>query len=482
MLKTLRNRLVLSHILPLLIIIPLMGVALVYTIETRYLLPSLGKELVGDARLLAEITRQQREIWEDAPLAQALLQQSYSGPSSKYVMLISPDGRLLASSDPADHTLINHPVHAAGLADAQKGELITKFGNSQGLQGDVADVFAPVIAPGQGVIGIVRVSYHYASVLDELLQLRYLIIGILLMGLLTGGILGSWLALNIVRPVDQVSQAINDLAIRGRREKLPVQGPEEIRRLASSVNFLVDRLHDLEQARRQLLANLVHELGRPLGALRMAIQVSIGGAKQNPELLDELLVGMDEEAARLQRLLDDLAHLHDQILGTLELDLQTVALSEWLPRVLRTWQEAALGKRLHWEESIPADLPTIDADPNRLAQVVGNLVSNAIKYTQPGGMVSISSGVSDGAVWIQVSDTGPGIPEDERDKIFTPFYRGKQGRRIKQGMGLGLSIARDLIVAHGGHIELESTPGLGSKFTIWIQGSTEATLSQTAQS
>jgi signal transduction histidine kinase len=155
-------------------------------------------------------------------------------------------------------------------------------------------------------------------------------------------------------------------------------------------------------------------------------------------------------------------------LGTLELDIQPVALSDWLPKVLRTWQEAAVGKKLRWEESIAADLPTIDADSNRLAQVVGNLASNAIKYTQAGGIVSVSSGVAERAVWIRVSDTGPGIPADEQERIFAPFYRGDQGRKIKQGLGLGLSIARDLAAAHRGRIELESTPGLGSAFTIWI--------------
>jgi signal transduction histidine kinase len=472
MLSSLRNRLILSHALPLLIIIPLMGVVIVYMFETRYLLPSWGKELAGDARLLAEITRQRTEIWENSLLAQTVLEQWHADPT-KRAMFIRPDGRLLVSSDLADIDRIDQPIDNRGIAEVQNGELVTHIDHSQRLHGEVVDVFAPVMGPGDRLVGIVRISYRYATVLDELKQFRYLIAGILIVGLLSGGVLDFVLAVNIERPIQKVSEAINDLAVRGSREKLPIQGPDEIRRLVRSVNFLTERLNDLEHSRHQLLANLVHELGRPLGALRMAIQVSIAGAKRDPVLMDELLTGMDEEAARLQYLLDDLAQLHDQVLGTLELDIQPVALSDWLPKVLRTWHEAAVGKKLRWEESIAADLPTIDADPNRLAQVVGNLASNAIKYTQPGGAVSVSSGVAEQAVWIRVSDTGPGIPTEEQEKVFTPFYRGKQEPKIEHGMGLGLSIARDLAAAHRGRIQLESTPGSGSSFTIWIPISRE---------
>ena len=186
------------------------------------------------------------------------------------------------------------------------------------------------------------------------------------------------------------------------------------------------------------------------------------------QLLEDLTTGMDDQAARLQHLLEDLAHLHDQVLGTLEMEYQQLEFSEWLPKVLRPWQEAAQDKHLTWQTDIPADLPEISADPNRLASVVENLVSNAIKYTHSGGMVSISAGVEGEELLIRVKDNGSGIAPEEQQKVFEPFYRGNQGRRFKQGMGLGLSIARDLVEAHGGRISLESEPGEGSQFTIHL--------------
>jgi signal transduction histidine kinase len=99
---------------------------------------------------------------------------------------------------------------------------------------------------------------------------------------------------------------------------------------------------------------------------------------------------------------------------------------------------------------------------------LSNLLSNAIKYTPAGGSVSIGAGVEDNAVWIQVGDTGPGIEPEEQALIFNAYYRGCASGRFPQGMGLGLTIARDLVVAHGGRLEVDSTPGQGSRFTIWL--------------
>jgi len=238
--------------------------------------------------------------------------------------------------------------------------------------------------------------------------------------------------------------------------------------LAQSFNSLNERLSSLEKARKQLLANLVHELGRPLGALRSAIQALAGGAAQDPKLLTDLTTGMDDQAARLQLLLEELAHLHDQVLGNLEMEYEQVNISEWLPRILRPWQEVAEDKHLDWQVEIPRDLPEITVDPNRLASVVENLISNAIKYTHSGGMVSINAGVEGDELLIGVKDNGNGIAPEEQEKIFEPFYRGNQGRRFKEGMGLGLSIARDLVEAHGGYISLTSTPGEGSLFIVHL--------------
>jgi signal transduction histidine kinase len=229
-----------------------------------------------------------------------------------------------------------------------------------------------------------------------------------------------------------------------------------------------ERLQALEENRRQLLTNLVHELGRPLGALLAATQALEGGADQDEVLRQELFSGMVEEIGLLRRLLDDLSRLHDRVSGTLDLEHQPVVLTDWLPVVLGSWREAASAKGLNWQMALPDDLLVLEMDPNRMSQALGNLVDNAVKFTPSGGTVSVEAGIEDSEVWIRIGDTGPGVSLDEQPHIFMPFYRGHSGRRLAQGMGLGLSIARDLVMAHGGRLEMSSSPGQGSLFTIWL--------------
>jgi len=467
MLRSLRNRLILSHILPSLVIIPLLGIALIYTLESQVLLPGLSRELAGDARLLAEMAKGQTEIWDDPAYARQILSQAHPELDAR-VMLVTPDGRLLASSDANDQSRIGQALDVDGLDEALQGAMIVRTNYSQGMQAEIVDVFAPVLEPDGRVVGVVRMSHRYNTIIQEFLRLRYLIFTILILGLVGGVFLGSGIAISISQPLQRVTRAVYDLARGSRKEALSIQGPEEIQQVLRSVNYLVERLHNLEESRQRLLANLIHELGRPLGAIHSALQALLLGSKNDPVILDELLTGIDDETRRMDHLLEELSHLHDQVLGVLELDLEPVALQTWLLRILSPWREAALAKGLDWQVAIPDDLPEREIDPVRLGQALGNLLSNAIKFTPPGGRVSITAGSHQEGDWIRVGNTGPGIPAEEQEKIFVPFYRGAQGGRVPKGMGLGLSIAKDLVVAHGGWIEVQSEPDQETAFTIWL--------------
>jgi signal transduction histidine kinase len=318
------------------------------------------------------------------------------------------------------------------------------------------------------VLGVVRLSHRLTAVYARFLRLRYLIAGVMVGGLLLGALAGLFLALDLERPLEQVNEAVSRLVSSEQAAPLPERGPQELARLAHSVNVLVERLHSLEQARRQLLSNLVHELGRPLGAMDSAIQALLGRSGRDEAIRQELLEGVHGQVGRMRHLLDDLVGLHGQALGTLELNRQPTAMSPWLSHLLAPWREAARAKGLHWQAGVPDDLPTLEVDPDRLGQALGNLLSNAVKYTPVKGAVSVTAGVEEKAVWIRVSDTGPGIAQEEQERIFVPFYRSQTDRRFPQGMGLGLSIARTLVSAHGGWLDLESTLGTGSCFIIWI--------------
>jgi two-component system, OmpR family, sensor histidine kinase BaeS len=477
MFKILRNRLIFSHILPLLIIIPMVGVSLIYVLENWVYLPSLSNELQGDSRFLAQISAMDEELWKDPTRAKRLLTQQGQTEHTRF-MLITQDGKLAASSDPADSTRLGLPVDTTDFQEALTGQEVKRIISNNQPFGDAIDIFTPVFSEDQKLLGVIRLTYHYETIADEFFQLRFLIGALLVFGLVLGSLIGVFLAISIEAPVRNVTQAVDDLAHGARTQLLAIYGPDEIQKLSLAVNLLVSRLQELEKARKQLLANLVHEVARPLGALRSAIQALAHGAEKDPAFYNELVLGMDDEAARLERLLEDLAQLYDQALGTLELDRKPLLLMEWLPGILRTWQEAAAEKSLEWAVNVSQSWITVQADPARLAQIVGNLVSNAIKFTPPGGQVTISTCLENEMAGISVSDSGPGIANGEQEKIFEPFYRGSQGHRLPEGMGLGLSIAKDLAEAHGGRIEIRSAAGKGSCFTVWLPGSIEPNNSQ----
>jgi two-component system sensor histidine kinase BaeS len=467
MLATLRRRLILSHALPMLVIIPLLGITLIYVLETRVILPELAEELAGDAALVARLARDQPDVWYDRAQAQVFV-DDLSQYFMARIMLLDSEGRLLASNDPADEKRLGQLLRRPELSDALAGKTHISTTYSRNLHAEVADVWSPVSDPDRQVIGVIRLSHRLGTVQDQLMRLRYLITGILVVALVLGMAVGLLLALNIERPINRATWAIWNLASGQHLTPLVEQGPQDTRLLLRAVNSLVERLRNLETARRRLLANLVHELGRPLAAMQAGIRALRGGATADPELSRELLDGMDEEVTRLGRLLDDLAQLHDQVLGSLELDRKPISLTEWLPQVLVTWREAAYSKGLQWQARVPADLPILEADSDGLARVLGNVLSNAVKYTPSGGTICIEAGAQDREAWIRVGDTGPGIDPEDQARIFSPFYQGHSITRFPQGMGLGLSIANDLVVAHGGRIEVDSTPGQGSRFTMWI--------------
>src|SRR5690349_4420924 len=457
MFHSLRNRLILSHILPALLIIPLMGAAMVYVLETRLLLPVVYKDLAADAALIAEITRNQPIFWENNEAARALV-EGVAPYLSGRVSLLTLDGHLLASGDQAIDTSGAQVVEIPNLSGLEQGETI------QLQRGPLAEVFTPVFSLQGQPIGIIRMTTQVVTVTDEVYQLRYLLGTILFVGVLAGVGMGSYLAVSINRPIQRVTGSIQALAQGDWQAHVEEEGPHEMRRLASTVNALVDQLNSLEKARRQLLANLMHELGRPLGAIRSAVQALLHGANQDAQLSGDLLQGINEETIRLQHLLDDLSGLQDHILGRLELKPAPVQLNDWLVSTLSPWEASARQKGLTWVEEIAPELPTSVMDSDRMAQAIGNILSNAIKFTPAGGQVSISVKSETGQFAMEVADTGPGIPAEEQEKIFQPFYRGLHGRRIVEGMGLGLSIAKDIIAAHGGDLHLETTPGRGSRF------------------
>lgn len=463
--RTLRGRFILSHILPILLIVPLVGIGLVYALETQVLLTGLSEDLSDKANLIARSVYAQPDLWQNPDQAKAFV-TSISVHLNGYVILLLPDGRLLATSDPGLQDQGGQPVELQDMTALQGGQQNVLI--HYGLVRQEARVLVPVTNVDQQLVGIIGVTESLESLASRFGRLRTVVLGILGIELLVGAALAVLMARRLERPIHDVVTAVTDIAEGRRVEPIPLEGPQEIRRLSESVNMLAEQLRTLEETRRRLLANIVHELGRPLGAVRAAIHVLRRGAGDDPDVRAELLAGMEDELERMQPLLDDLAQIHGQVPTSVQLDRQPVALGEWLGSVVLPWRAAALEKGLGWQADLPSNLPSVELDRDRMARAIGNLLSNAVKYTPAGGTVLVSAGAQEDEAWIRVHDTGPGIALEEQERIFEPFYRSQKLRRFPQGLGLGLTIALDLVRAHGGRLELSSAPDQGSTFTIYL--------------
>jgi two-component system sensor histidine kinase BaeS len=458
MLSTLRARLLFSHVLPLVAVIPLIGLAL-YRLQTQVLLNNLTDDLEDQAEMLAVFAADNPAIFENTDQADAFVRH-VADPTSTQVTLFDANGHLVGSSA----STLTRP----DLSPILSGEVGIIRLLPSGRQDEIANVLVGVESPDHQVIGVVQLTRHMASSVHQFNKLYITVAVVLGTGLLFGLVLGWVLALNIQRPVSELSVLIEGMAEGDRFRQVPEHGPRELQSLAHAFNSLAENIQSLEEARRRLLANLVHELGRPLGALLAAVEALQGGAAEDTQLRSELLDGIKGEIGRLRHLLADLAQLSDRTLGELELNRRELSLSDWLPRVLTTWREVARSRGLSWRAELPDHLPTITADADRLAQALGNLLSNAIKYTPKGKAISIAVQTYTDAIRICVCDTGPGISPEEQKLIFEPFHRAQRGRRFPQGMGLGLAIAREIVVAHGGQIMLESSSDEGSEFVMLL--------------
>ena len=463
--QSLRTRLLISHSLPLIIIILLTGFALDYLVETQILLPSMAKELSNEAKLLAELTSLQSDLWEDPENSQAYLSR-LEPLLGAYVTLFDFQGKYLASTDPYVLNSVNPSTIKHELVQSEGTIIQTTYGVYQ--QANVVDVFVPVLKEEKTIIGVIQMTYHLENVYDQLFDLRRGIVSILAIGIFLGSVIALLVSANLNRALIQVNASIQKLAAGQEIGAVDEEGPEEIRDLMRTVNLFVSKVQTMETTRRKLLSNLLHELGRPLGAMLPAVQALQAGASQDEDLRQELLAGMEDEINILRRLLNDLTGLYDQVTGTFTLERRIINLNELLPTLVRSQREAARAKGINWISDIQSNLPVINVDPGRLAQAIGNLVDNAIKFTPSKGAITFSAGLQGSEIRIRVQDTGPGSPVEDQKYLFTPFFQSRADTRFPQGMGLGLSIAHDLVTAHQGRLEFESLPGEGSSFTVWL--------------
>lgn len=287
---------------------------------------------------------------------------------------------------------------------------------------------------------------------------------------LLGGIAASslsyWLSQRIVQPLLEMKEITREFASGDFERRLPAYDIVELAQLASSVNQMAVDLQTVEQRRRDLVGDLSHELRTPLTIVRGYLEgLADGTLEADPSIYDRLA----RETARLQRLINDLQELSRLEAGYLPIKAAPTDLGPLLSSIVDRFSDQRLpDDPVQLKLSCPPALPLAQADAERIEQVLVNLVSNALRYTEVGA-VAVTAWSTKHQVWVAVEDTGVGIAPEDVAHVFDRFWRADPSRdRTSGGTGIGLTICRRLVELHGGSIEVESTLGQGSVFRFWL--------------
>lgn len=275
---------------------------------------------------------------------------------------------------------------------------------------------------------------------------------------------GALTARVISRRLSRLRDAVLRLDPRDLSQRVSVEGDDEVADLARAFNATLDRLELDERVRRQLFADVAHELRHPLAVLTGRLELMQDGVVP---LDPEQLLHLQEMVLSLNRLVSDLRDLSLAEIGRLSLHFEEFDSGALILDLVENLEPVASAKEITLISELAPELPLISADGDRIRQVLVNLLSNALQYTPAHGRVTIRAAGEDGGVCISVTDTGPGIDPAEQPHLFDRFYRSDKARgRSSGGSGLGLAIVRSLVHLHGGSVSVESKLGVGSRFTI----------------
>lgn len=275
--------------------------------------------------------------------------------------------------------------------------------------------------------------------------------------------LGVLFSRRLTRSLRELTVAAESMARGELQHSIPVRSNDEVGELTQAFNHMSADLTRAQQLRRQMTADVAHELRTPLSLVLGHAEALRDGVIPPSQ---ENFAVIHDEAQRLARLVADLRTLSLSDAGELPLDLQPVAAGALLAQTAAAFAAPAQAQQVTLRTEAGTDLPDVLADSDRISQVLANLVSNALRYTPAGAEIVLSAARQDAAVRFAVADSGPGIAPEDLPFVFERFYRSDKSRqRERDSTGLGLAIARSIVEGHGGRLEARSTPGQGATFS-----------------
>jgi len=401
------------------------------------------QEVVEKLRMLAE--QRPPQAVPVPRSAQGLVLQQLRRQPAERVVLAGPEGRVLADSEGTD---LNRLLPEATLG---RGVPVVVGGRQVGT-----------VVMGSQLGLLSQIGRAYLQIVNR---------GLPLVMLLVGGVavlLGTVMARRIIGPVQELASAATRLAAQGtgnldgdRYQPLPVRSEDELGEMSAAFNAMVRQIDEESHLRRQMVADIAHELRTPLSVMQLELE-ALEDSLQSPVEASASLRG---EIDLLTQLVEDLAMLARTDAGEQALSPALADVGALARETARRWEGRASAQGVTLRTEIAPDLPRVRVDSLRITRVLANLLDNAFRYTPTGGEITVGVRAKPPSLLVTVRDTGEGIPSEELESVFIRFYRLDRARsRASGGRGLGLAIARQIIELHGGRIWAESSgvPGEGT--------------------
>jgi len=377
-----------------------------------------------------------------------------------FVRILDPAGAELFTVAPSGWEL---PPRAELDAQARDGAQWWLWG-SRKAGGGVYEFSARRMASG----GLVIVGSDARQREMLLAEFKVIFLFITATVVLLGLGVGMVLARRTMAPLRDLIAAVNSIGRGSMDARVPTRGTaDELDELASLFNSMLERISTLIQGMRDALDNVAHDLRTPLTRAKAVVETALQGNLSRQELR-EALMDIAEENERIRATLTTLMDISEAETGTMRLDIERVDVAELVEESAEVYDYLAQERGIALEVEAPPGL-FAQADAGRVRQVLANLLDNALKYSEEGGRVTVRGWRQAGRVAVSVRDSGEGIAPEDMPRIFERLYRGDKSR-TRRGLGLGLSLVRAVLLAHGGDITVKSEPGRGSEFTFSLPG------------
>ena len=395
------------------------------------------------------------------------------------VILTDGDGRVIEGFAPAGGIKDDH-IGVGYAALAEQGDRQVWYDTKLHIGGEWRPALVRVLAPpandgrdndrrgngapvGSGLLMAVAFGDdHQLGSIDELIG-RLVVAG--LAGLAVAVVLAMIMSRQLMRPLEALTGVVRQFGPDRYDMRASDTGPSQVRDLARAFNAMAERISDNERAMRSFIADVSHELRTPLTSIRGFVEALRDGTVTDPERRASSLEVVHEETQRMLRMIEQLLDLSRLEAGEYRLEPSRIDLDELLGYIEAMFGGRANESGVILRTEVAAGTPTIEADYDRLVQVLNNLMDNALRHTSEGSVTVAGRTVDDG-IEIRVADSGEGIAAEDLGKLFDRFWQPES--RSGPGAGLGLAISREIVRAHGGRIGAESTVGVGTTITVWL--------------